>query len=135
MEYEYLFSWIAVVSGIMLITIAIDFLLMNLIIKYYLSSSSTRSYWDSRSTHLQNNHWVRMLFPYSLLPLSAAFPLLTGINTLWFLSAVPITASIIQIIRQHSDFRADGYRYLPVCLPCGLLLGILFLTNHILYWS
>ena len=93
------------------------------------------SYWNSRSRHLQGNRWMQMLLPYAVLLLFTAVPLLTGINALWFLSAVPITASIIQIIRQHPDFRADGYRYLPVCLPCGILLGILFLTNHILYWS
>jgi len=78
---------------------------------------------------------MQMLLPYAVLLLFTAVPLLTGINALWYLSAVPITISIIQIIRQHPDFHADGYRYLPVCLSCGILLGSLFLTNHILYWS
>lgn len=133
MEYQYLISWFGIMTGSWVIILSLIYLLLYLL--FYIKFRYKGSYWNSRSRHLQGNRWMQMLLPYAVLLLFTAVPLLTGINALWYLSAVPITISIIQIIRQHPDFRADGYRYLPVCLPCGILLGILFLTNHILYWS
>ncbi len=131
MEYEYLISWIGIMTGSCIITLSLIYLFLYLM--FYFPFRPKGSYWNIRRSCMQKNRWMGILLPYSLLLLFTALPLVSGINELWLLSAVPLTGSIVQIIRQHASFRADEYRYLPVVLPCGILIALLFLVNHILY--